>query len=380
MKIDNEILNRYLSYRCTTEEARLVEAWFDEAQESADVNIEAAHFLTHLHSLDERVTNHVGNPRRFKFTWLMGIAASALLICAFLVKEYMFQNPVKQYDSIADIKAPGSANSVLLLNDQTELSLDSLHIGDTLIADGYQIVKLDNGAIQYVGTRNADQRIFNTIRTKAGGAINLLLSDGSMVWLNANSELRYPIDFKGEMREVFLEGEAYFEVEKSKINTLKSRDFYVRGHAQTIRVLGTKFNADFNDAGRVALLEGRVNISPYATEMGSISDESQEIKLYPNQIYSQGKILSNQNVNRFTDWKDGYFDLENLSLYELAKKLSGWYGVKIEVAPNLGKHELFGIINRSKNLDEVLNLVEQIAPIKAHLENNIVYINQNNSQ
>ena len=376
MKIDNDILERYSRGKCTIEEQVLVEQWFEQYHQNGAGDISGKEFLGKLNSLDTRIKGT--SVRRLSY-WKWSAAVAAVLLVSILgaLKFNFFQSEEVQFFALEDIKAPISSNAVIVLEDNTEYSLDSISIGDTLHAKGYLITKLSTGELHYINnSERLESVVYNTLRTKSGGIAHVKLSDGSLVWLNANSELVYPIDFKSGDREVHLKGEGYFEV--AKVNTTKGVNlpFYVRGEMQSIKVLGTKFNANFTDQKTTALLEGRVAISDEGSKLGERKDVQYVTHISPKQLYRDGQVRTMQDIEKYIDWKEGYFDLNELTLYELGIKLSNWYGIEITIDRGLEEHRLFGRINRNKDLKELLDLVAQTSPIEFYLKNNKVYINK----
>ncbi|MDR2285315.1 MAG: FecR family protein [Sphingobacterium sp.] len=375
MKIDNDILRRYTQGKCSSQERELVEQWFNQYYREGAEEISGAEFLEKMVSLDARVRG--GRVRPFSY-WKWGVAAAILLVGMFTILKFnFFRSEEVQFFALEDIKAPLSSNAIVVLEDNTEYSLDSIRVGDTLSAKGYLITKLSTGELHYINnTDDSDAVVYNTLKTKSGGIAYVKLSDGSLAWLNANSELVYPIDFKQNAREVQLKGEGYFEIAKVSADNGEHQPFFVRGDKQSIKVLGTKFNANFTETNTTALLEGRVAIADEGSKVGEYKDVQYATHISPNQVYQNGKVRTIENIEKYIDWKEGYFDLNGLTLYDLGTKLSNWYGVDIVVGAGLDKHRLFGSINRGKDLKELLGLVAQTAPIEFNLNNNKVYINK----
>lgn len=379
MKIDNDILKRYAQGKCTMQERALVEQWFEQYYRKGAGEISGDDFLQRLVSLDNRIKG--ASVRKFSY-WKWGAAAAAILIVGILavLKFNFFRSEEVQFFALEDIKAPASSNAIVVLEDNTEYSLDSIRVGDTLSAKGYLITKLPTGELHYINnTGGSESVVYNTLRTKSGGIAYVKLSDGSLVWLNANSELVYPIDFKESTREVQLKGEGYFEIAKVSTDLGVRQPFYVRGDRQSIKVLGTKFNANFTSEDATALLEGSVAIASEGSVLGKADQAHYGTHISPQQVYQQGRVRAVQNIEKYIDWKEGYFDLNGLTLYELGTKLSSWYGVDIVVGTGLDEHRLFGSISRNKDLKELLGLVAQTSPIEFYLNNNKVYINKANT-
>lgn len=370
MKIEKDILKRYASGQCTTEESNLVEAWFEDLEAENSVTDDR------LDEIVARLDNKIKpGPNRLNTMIWAGLAAA--VVCVFIgvgvFRKGSSADPTEQlFVDIADIKAPTGAHATLVLEDQSEYSLDEVKAGDTLKANGYQLTRLTSGALQYVDVHGAKTNLYHTLRTRSGGNVCLKLADGSSVWVNANSELNYPVQFAAT-REVRLSGEAYFEIAKL-VQANERVPFYVRGDKQTIKVLGTKFDADFGKGNLIALLEGKVALSNTGSALESKESGPNAVLMQPGHVYSGNKLVVDPHIERYIDWKEGYFDVEGTTLGEFSHKLSDWYGVQVEVANKLAMQSLFGRIDRKKDLVEVLDIVAQTFPIRYALKNNKVMI------
>jgi len=370
MKIEKDILQRYASGQCTAEECRLVEAWFADVDSGISITDDKLDAM--VARLDKKIKPESNRPNM-----LIWVGLAAAVVCVFIgVSIFRKSSSVGQdeqlFANIADIKAPTTAHAFLILEDKSEYSLDEIKTGDTLKANGFQLTRLVSGELQYVDV-NAKKMIgYHTLRTKSGGNICLKLSDGSSVWVNANSEIQYPVQF-ATTREVKLSGEAYFEI--AKVVQGKERvPFYVRGDKQTVKVLGTKFDADFGKRNLVALLEGKVALSNAGSPLESKEVGLDAVVMQPSQVYIGGKLVTDDHISRYIDWKEGYFDVDGENLGGFSQKLSDWYGVKVEVAGDLVTQLLFGRIDRNQDLAEVLEIVAHSLPIRYTLKDNKVMI------
>lgn len=359
MNLDKTILQRYAQGNCTPEEQGLVESWFDGYKPHEELSPQE--LLSLLDSLDKKVRQE---PKVRRLNWKpMLVAASVLLLGAFAF--YFFgqqQSSEEVLNQLAAYQAPTSSNAILVLENQQEYNLDSLKQGDTLQTTQYLITKLPGGELKYVLREGETQVVYNTVRTKQGGTASLVLSDGTKVWLNVNSEITYPVQFAADSREIALKGEGYFEVEQQHRNGARV-PFYVRGEQETISVLGTKFNANYAKQGETALLEGKVAIARGNREQ-ALEALDFKVQLAPNQVYAAGKLQVSEDITQYIDWKEGYFYLNEQRLDRIAEKLSSWYGVDIEVDPAIQGSLLFGRISRQKSLKEVLEVISAVIPME----------------
>lgn len=360
-KIERSLFDRYRRGRCSQKEQVLLETWLDQLE--IHTPVDDLTMLRMLDRLDDRILGDkpVGIRGR-RWQWV-AVAICLLILGGVSAYWYRSENLEEGHPArLSEIEAPSRTNAVLILENQKEVDLDDVNVGDTVVAMHYRITRNKAGQLQYLRHPYSEMPIYNRIRTKTGGTAQLQLSDGTRVWLNVNSLLRYPVQFKGNMREVELRGEAYFEVAESKKNG-SPIPFYVRGEKQTILVLGTKFNANFTASNETALLDGAVAFSNQGSRLGTADKGKYTVHITPNQVYNGQRIQKVTDINRYVDWKNGYFDLHELTVRELSEKLTSWYGVGFEVDPRLARMKLFGRVTRERKLIDVLNLLAQVCPM-----------------
>ena len=376
MSINKEIFEKYLKGTCTASEKHLVEDWFEEL----DVNNGKLHSSDlidkHIVSLDKRLKLN-NKSKSFIYKRFIQIAAAVSIFIGIAYYLYTLTDDVTKAENqiaIEDIKAPVLSNAIIVLDDGNEFSLDELAIGNSINANGYTISKLPSGELHYTFIDDTKSKSWNTIRTKFGGVANVKLSDGSIVWLNSNSELTYPVSFEKSSRIVRLKGEGYFEVTSAE--SVGGKPFYVCGDYSTIKVLGTKFNADFyNKNTAIALVEGSVGINSTKLEDHDLALTDFSVKLAPNQYYAASKIQNSGDITRFIDWKLGYFDLNEINLESFGEKIKRWYNIDIQIDNRIKHKKLFGRLDRNKNLDEVLEVIAVATPIHYYIRDNVLYIN-----
>jgi transmembrane sensor len=259
--------------------------------------------------------------------------------------------------------APGGNKATLTLGNGTKISLTDAANGDLVKQSGISIIKTVEGQLVYKVSGESNGKAsaeFNTITTPNGGQYHVLLPDGSKVWLNAASSLKFPTFFAGADRKVELNGEAYFEVAKNK-----NMPFTVDANGTKVLVLGTHFNVmaykDENDV-KTTLLEGSVKLSHADAvaflrpgQQGSIAKKGGEYKVREADLAS---VMA---------WKNGYFLFDNASLPELMRQISRWYDVDVVYAPGLKDHEFVGEVKRSYSLVKVLRILE-LSDVKFKLE------------
>jgi ferric-dicitrate binding protein FerR (iron transport regulator) len=285
--------------------------------------------------------------------------AASLLVCvwmAWIFRSHPTDKKPGEVIAVNDIK-PGANKAILTLANGRQIILDSSQDGSIARQGAITVLKF-NGVISYSqaggqgsGEGHQGPVLYNTITTPKGGQYELVLADGSRVWLNSASSLRFPTAFMGAGREVELKGEGYFEIEKDK-----SRPFTVTVNDMKVQVLGTRFNTmAYPDEKTIntTLLDGSV----------VVTEGKLEKKLEPGQqaaFDSAGGRLSvrKADVQQVIAWKTGLFEFDNTDLAAVMRQLARWYDIEVvyKVAPD--KTPLGGSISRRLDLKEVLALLE----------------------
>ncbi|MBI2275294.1 MAG: FecR domain-containing protein [Bacteroidetes bacterium] len=359
------LIEKYQSGKASPEETRMLNSWyrsfndsqveFTATENDAEVQLEERIKNRILHTLRDEI-----KPAGARFRWQMPMVAAAVLLLLsaglYFLLPYRFQK--QQLVSFAtqpvnDI-APGGNRAVLTLADGSTVVLDSASNGTISQQGNIQVKKLDNGLLAYTVngkkiTEN-DETFYNTITTPRGGQYHITLADGTLVWLNAASSIRFPVVFSGTERKVTITGEAYFEVAKNA-----AMPFKVKAAASEIEVLGTHFNVNaYEDEASIktTLLEGSVKVSATA-----IPANRPAVLLKPGQQsgISKAGIISVQNnadIEEAMAWKNGRFQFKSADLNSILRQISRWYDV--DVVYN-GKADLHftGQLARNANVSNV---------------------------
>lgn len=300
------------------------------------------------------------------FNWkkLITVAAAVISIATISIVVFYHQKNkeslLTQTSVVEDI-LPGRDRAILTLSNGKKVDLDTLSVG-VIIADSNTIIeKLENGNIRYT-SKSASQNIAktNTIETPAGGTYQVSLPDGSKVWLNAMSKLKYPVSFFGETRDIELEGEAYFEIAKDK-----NKPFIVHlGQGKGIKVLGTHFNTKSYSVQEMSttVLEGAVGV--YGYDINRVIKPNSKFEVNNNNT----RIIDDVDVNQIMSWKNGYFSQGEMSLSELLSEISRWYDVKIENKDNINM-DLIITVKRDNTLQNLIKILELTKELKFELNN-----------
>lgn len=279
------------------------------------------------------------------FRQMAAAAAIAFLLISSTIFLYSVLDVPKSPEQAAEIW-PGSQQAVLILDSGEKINLsDITQIHET---DGTAIRKKNPGEIVYNGAASRPEtKRYNTVIVPRYGEYAVILSDGTRIKLNSESELRYPTVFSGSQREVFLKGEAYLEVSKSQ------RPFIVHTYDAHIKVYGTRFNVNsyLPEQISVVLVEGKVSVS---------SGHSREVFLDPRQLARIDRrngisIKKGINTAYYTAWQNGYFAFEAERLEDILNTLARWYSFDVLYSrPQLKDIRFTASLNREQPLKDIL--------------------------
>jgi len=315
------------------------------------------------------------NRKIYRFIISIAAAACFLLFGMFLYKSYYYSEIDKSINSkILVQKFGGRTLPILQLANGEELTLSSDSTFN-LKEGNIKIMNFSNKILSYnVISENSSLKIsetqvkYNTLRIPRGGEYMLKLSDGTKVWLNSDTELKYPVTFSGKTREVKVVGEAFFDVVKDV-----KHPFIVYSENVKVKVLGTKFNVmayKDEDIIQVTLESGRV--LAMADEKTSILEPGMQATIIKNtNILSTKKV----NVKQFISWRDGIFDFYDISLEDLCVKLARWYDVDFFfLNKNMEELKFTGAVKRTNSLSFVLDILKKTSKIDYIIKNNVVQI------
>jgi transmembrane sensor len=331
--------------------------------------------LTPIH---QTVPSHQLTPIR-KLWPARRIAAAAAIFIGLATTTYFIlkSKPATPTETVATAKtptdmAPGSNKATLTLGNGAKMILDSEAVGDLAQQGNTKITKTDSGRLAYIVNNNARPNKTtiieeNILTTPRGGEYQLILPDGTKVWLNSASSITYPTAFSGTQRFVKVTGEVYFEVvHNSKM------PFVVKAGNQVITDVGTAFNINaYPDEGAITttLVEGGVKIyvgsktnllNPGMQEIASVEGESVAIK-------------NNVDVARFIAWRQGRFEFNNTDVHTILRQISRWYDVDIKTEGAITNETFGGGISRKLPLSDVLRLLESNG-LKFRLDGKTLYV------
>lgn len=308
------------------------------------------------------------------------VAAAVLLLAVtgvFLWRTRLQHTPPPEVlTNIEQDRAPGGNRAMLTLADGSTILLDSIANGQIAQQGNSRIYKQADGQIRYLQQGHAGtSAMINTMRTPPGGQYQLVLPDGTRVWLNAASSISYPSAFTGTQRTIKMTGEAYFEVV-----TDNQRPFVVEADNRlAVEVLGTRFNVNSydNEPGlRTTLLQGRVQLRA----LTGGHPQNDQLVLRPGQqgVLNAGngqrlKISELADIESALAWKNGYFNLRDAGFDALMRELERWYDIRVEYKSTIPAIELKGKMDRGVHLSGVLRLLAELG-VKGSLNGKVLTI------
>lgn len=320
-------------------------------------------------TFDERDNKVYVFPQWRRLKW---VAAAAVITGILLTAKLLFfKTPQNNPAAISAIKpdvAPASNKAILILSDGQQIALDSAKNGQLAKFGNTIISKTDSGKLLYASSGSkatSDETQFNTLITPRGGIYQLTLPDGTKVWLNAASRIDYPTRFTGKKREVFINGEVYFEVAKDATHPFlvslpeKAGAQRENNHWMQIEVLGTHFNVKAYDQSdkaptRTTLLEGSIKIS--------VGNESKQIIPGEQAVAGFNKkgieIKKNVDLDDVMAWRNGEMVLTSGSVQEIMNEISRWYDMDIVYTGAIPDKQFYGSVQRDVPLSTVLHALE----------------------
>ena len=289
-------------------------------------------------------------------------------VAYFYFDSQIEKNKINQ-QQYAQIK-PGSSKATLTLCDGRDVFLDSINMLSLTEIDGTEIEKIQ-GEISYRKSEELSIKkpVYNIINVPVGGEYRLTLSDGTKVYLNSMTSLKYPVQFGPGKREVELVGEAYFEVVKNA-----AKPFVVNTNEMKVEVLGTSFNVNAYEDSKntvTTLVEGRVKLSH------SLNLAEEQI-LNPNEQgvmdNLSGKIvLSNVDVSNYISWKDGQLVFYDMPLEEIMTQLTRWYSAKVfYMNPEVKSMRFSGSLDKYDEIEKFIDIIEATQNVNVRINNNTI--------
>lgn len=355
----SEILARYARRQVTADEQQAFQEWLKtlSPEEMEAVVDEYGDLVASLPASEEQPNTELLRaiheaidairPARVHFLRRWRWAAAAALIATISLAVWLTNKPDTSTRHTTASVAPGKNGAILTLSDGTQVVLDSLGNGVVAAQNGAQVV-LQNGQLTYELTDSSTTEIaYNTMNTPKGRQFFVTLPDGTKVWLNAASSIRYPTVFTGKERRVDIKGEAYFEVAKNA-----DMPFRVNADGKAeIEVLGTHFNVtayDNDPVLNITLVEGSVKVNGKTLKPGQQA-----------QIAGDVRVIDHADIEKVMAWKNGLFNFEGAKLNEVMKQLERWYDIEVVYANGIPDIEFGGEMTKDIPLERLLVVLEK---------------------
>lgn len=381
--IDFEIIWKKIHDQTNEEEDQLLARWLSESSthrkyyedavryynngtQFAHTPAELKKALNKIHRKTSGYNPYI-NPQIFT---IVAVAASilALVYFQFFQPEKTMEQP--QTEQLAQSIVPGSNKAVLVLADGSEHDL-SQKDNSVIDEDGSEIRNTGNKLEYSSKNAQATEIKYNTLKIPRGGEYFLVLADGTKVWLNSETTLRFPVQFASDVRMVELTGEAFFEVTKNE-----KVPFIVSSNNQQVKVLGTQFNISSypEDHSTVTtLVEGSVEVSLQG-------NPAEKTMLKPNEqsyLLNSENVIQKRNVDvsQYVAWKEGRFVFQNQTLENIMKTLSKWYDVQVVFANENSRNLKFtGNLERYSDFSNILGKIERTNEVEFEIKDKLITI------
>lgn len=404
------LLHKYLRDELSLEEKKRLDSWvsqsainraiFQEVSNKDIVTSEVKEYYHLLQQIEEIRKRHTAERTRVvdmfskKTMWPRYVAAASVILFI-TIGGYFYLNKEKR-QQVATTPAttpyitndipPAGNKAVLTLSNGSRIILDSAGIGIIAQQEKTTINKIHDGELVYESshlplTTHHSPLPYNIVSTPRGGKYQLILPDGSKVWLNAASSLRFPIAFTGNERKVELTGEAYFEIAPlTPKGGSKKVSFIVKvntpsGEGGEVEVLGTHFNVNAYSEEtqiRTTLLEGSVKITPSGSVQAKILKPGQQAIF--NTAVNEMNIINKEHPELAIAWIKGKFAFESASFKTMMQELSRWYDVQVRYEDNVPTKTITGEVDRTIPLSELLSTLEKMGNMRFKIEGRTVKV------
>jgi transmembrane sensor len=370
-----ELYKKFLSGECTPDELELLNNYTGDLDfENIPWDAEIGDEEDVEQRIFNKITEKAEKPQVIRRIIIkrIAIAASFLLFACCTGLYYLASRPKKEQivrnkvNPVINDILPGGNKAILTLANGSKIILNNAKDGILTRQGNAAVSKTQNGKLVYsANDRQNDPSssiiVYNTVSTPRGGEYQIVLSDGTKVWLNAASSLKFPTAFKGTTRDVEITGEVYFEVAKNK-----NMPFKVFSNGVEVEVLGTHFDVmAYQDEPEIktTLLEGAVKFRKNKSEVLLKPGQQAIVSNNSNSI-----AVKQANIGETMAWREGYFVFQDENIQSIMRKVSRWYNVDVRYQGNMEDKEYGGKISRYKNISDVLKSLELTGTIRFKVE------------
>lgn len=377
-RIAGLIFRKFLE-ELTEAECAELEEWAEQAPRNRMILNQIGHdcFLTRK-QIAEKLYNSVIAYRKFEkrqkkyflrrrlWTWGGSAAASLAIIWGGAI---LLQPKSPEIPLVQEIISAGESKAILTLANGEQMHLFG-SMADTIVKCGEASVNVNGGNVQYSNANKAipDSMTFNRLTVPRKGEFMLTLADGTKVWLNSESQLKYPVRFSQHERIVWLEGEAYFEVTQDV-----EKPFIVHMADVAVKVLGTSFNVRaYQDESNIytTLVEGKVRLAAGNISMELFPDEQGIINTHTGEIRKE-----TVDTRLYSAWKDGRFIFQEQRLEEIMNTLSRWYDIQVFFSNQAVRDVIFtGNLKKYDDFSKIIGLLEMTGMAHFKVNGNTIYI------
>jgi hypothetical protein len=350
------LLHRYNAGKCTEAEKALLESWYREFefQKLPELtNDQLAEILSvQIPSSQQKI--------RSLIPWISSVAA-VLILCLSVAGYFLWhkQHLPQVAEKYTYKVPPGTDKAILTLANGKKMVLSANQVGKLAEQGGVTVDKTADGKVLYTPSEKentAAATLYNMLSTPRGGQYSLVLSDGTKVWLNAASSIKFPVAFNGDERKVEITGEAYFEVVHDA-----TKPFKIIVGNRVVEDLGTQFNVNSyvdEPLTRITLITGSVKIS--GNKENIVLKPGQQAQLASQPAGQNFRVTDNADVAEAVAWKNGLFKFHKASLQTVMRQLSRWYNVNVNYEGKIPDIEFSGEITRNVNMSEVLDILSYL--------------------
>lgn len=308
--------------------------------------------------------------RRMTLRW--SIAASIILLVGLFVGRTIsgVRDIHEEQELAKSVMQPGTSKAILMMADGKEVVLEQGQNLNILLNERVRVATSSQGIVYEEHGKGMVTEEYNKLTTPVGGEYSLVLSDGTKVFLNADSELKYPVEFSDGKRIVDLKGEAYFEVHKDSL-----RPFIVRMNGAEVTVLGTSFNVNtYGDDGQIytTLVNGSVRVASMKNKQEEILKPGMQSVM---NVQSGLLTVRKVDVEPYVAWREGRFVFRAMTLDLIMRQLQRWYDFEVFYQNSeLKDYEFRGVIKRDMDLDKVLSVIKATTNVDFEVKGKVITI------
>lgn len=353
-----DLIKKYNAGACSDYEKALVEDWYLQFEMPEAIALTDEQRAADLDYIKSQLPVGKSKIRSVNRWYRVAAAAVVILSLGIGIRYYTNHKTVGQEQVIATLShnlKPGGNKAILTLSNGKQIVLNDAVNGNLTSENNTAVIKSANGEVVYktASTARNSKVSYNTMSTPVGGTYKLTLADGTNVFLDAASSIKYPVAFVGNERRVEITGQAYFEVAHNK-----QKPFKVTTKGQTVEVLGTHFNVNaYNDeeVTRTTLLEGSVKVSN-GGKVALLRPGQQSIIA----VNKAAITVSDADLETAVAWKDGVFSFKRADLKTVMRQFARWYDVEVIYENGIPNAAITGKVSRTANAAQILKIITSL--------------------